>query len=118
MSHNIFIAVVNTNLFNVISDEYIKVYHSNCLSGQGFGTLPEAKYACSSIENCVGILDELCKEDFEYYLCLDFYEEDQDKSSCIYKKKDKKGTYIYDILKNISIILYSSIDYFSNSIKH
>ena len=73
-------------------DDYIKVYHSNCFSGQGFGTLEEARYACSSNKNCVGILDEGCKEDFEYYLCLDFYWEDKEHSSCIYKKKEAKGT--------------------------
>ena len=83
---------VNSNRFIVISDQYIKVYNSNCDSKKGFGTLPEAKYACSSLKNCVGILDEGCKEDYEYYLCLDFYEEDKDKLSCIHKKRNKKGT--------------------------
>ena len=73
-------------------DNYIKVDLSNCFSGQGFGTLEEARYACSSNKNCVGILDEGCKEDFEYYLCLDFYWEDKEHSSCIYKKKEAKGT--------------------------
>ena len=53
------------------TDEYVKVYHGNCFSGQGFGTLEEAKYTCSNMKNCVGILDEGCKDDFEYYLCLD-----------------------------------------------
>ena len=77
--------------FNAILDDYIKVYRGNCVSGQEFGTLPEAKYACSILKNCVGILDEGCREDFEYYLCLDFYEEDDDLSSCIYKKKDANG---------------------------
>ena len=86
------IMVVNSKLFIAISDQYIKVYNSNCDSKKGFGTLPEAKYACSRLKNCVGILDEGCKEDFEYYLCLDFYEEDKDQLSCIYKKRDKKGT--------------------------
>ena len=73
-----------------IKDEYIRVYHSNCLSGQGFATLEEARYACTNIKNCIGILDEGCKEDFEYYLCLDFYTEDREFSSCIYKKKEAK----------------------------
>ena len=73
-----------------ITDEYVKVYHGNCFSGQGFGTLEEAKYTCSNMKNCVGILDEGCKDDFEYYLCLDFYLEDTDHSSCIYKKKESK----------------------------
>ena len=73
-------------------DDYVKVYHSNCLSGRGFGTLAEAKYACSNDNHCVGILDEGCKEDFEYYICLDFYSEDKELSSCVYKKAEAKGT--------------------------
>ena len=90
-------------------DEYIKVYHSNCLSGQGFRTLEESKYACSSNKNCVGILDEGCKQDFEYYICLGFYSEDKEHSSCIYKKREAKGISYYNIMNNVVLIQYDII---------
>ena len=51
----------------------------------------EAKYACSNNKACVGILDEGCKDDFEFYLCLDFFSEDKELPSCIYKKNEAKG---------------------------
>ena len=88
-------------------DDYVKVYHSNCLSGRGFGTLAEAKYACSNDNHCVGILDEGCKEDFEYYICLDFYSEDKELSSCVYKKAEAKGTSCQFILEVYIINIYN-----------
>ena len=81
----------NENISNCILDEYIKVRNSDCLSGEGYGTLMEAKYACSNNKACVGILDEGCKDDFEFYLCLDFFSEDKELPSCIYKKNEAKG---------------------------
>ena len=80
--------------------------NSHCLSGLGFSTLTEAKYACSNTNNCVGILDEDCKDDFEYYLCLDFYSKDKELSSCIYKKKEGRGIwhcYMYNYFNAIPI---------------
>ena len=78
-------------LFCYVVDEYTKVEESWCFSGQGYGSLLEAKYNCSLDSTCVGVLDEDCKNDYSFYLCHGDFEKVKTFRSCIYKKKDLVG---------------------------
>ena len=72
--------------------EYTKVKSSNCISGQGYPTLHDAKVACSMETDCIGVLDEKCGNTTNsYFACSNDLEKGVNIDSCVYKKTTSKG---------------------------
>ena len=72
-------------------DDYIKVDHSDCVSGEGYQTANDAKLACSSKTQCMGILEEECGKSSTYYVCQNDIKKDNEIVSCVHKKRESFG---------------------------
>ena len=81
----------NTTSLMFLGD-YTKIENSLCVSGQGYTTLNDAKLACSSNQECIGVLDEKCgSSSNSYYLCSDDLEMGMPMESCVHKKHGSTG---------------------------
>ena len=108
----------NVNLYIWISDDYIKIEHSNCAGSQRFNTIHDAKMACSLDAKCIGVLEEDCERSLTYYLCQEDIKKDIEVVSCVHKKRETAGLFLiyHEIYIYVSTISIMQIFFILNSI--
>ena len=56
-------------------------------------SINDAKLACSSNGECIGVLEEDCDSNSTFYLCQNDMKKDVEAISCVHKKRETTGLY-------------------------
>ena len=99
-------------MLNWISDDFIKVEHTDCHTGfasMGYDKYRDAKLYCGDEEKCTGFVDRECNGG-KFELCFSNFRTRRERknyfetTSCAYKKREMFGT--FELIMNY-LVLYS-----------